>query len=47
MMNFMKMRNFYKNNSERTIDALDVKKVTDSLTHSLKSRDASASKKTT
>ena len=32
------------NNSERPVDALAVKKVTDWLTHSLKSRDASASK---
>ena len=32
-------------NSERPVDALAVKKVTDWLTHNLKSRDASASKK--
>ena len=34
-----------KNNSERPVDALDVKKMNDWLTHNLKSRDASASKK--
>ena len=34
----------FLNNSERPVDALAVKKVTDSLTHNLKSRDASASK---
>ena len=32
------------NNSERPVDALAVKKVNDSLTDNLKSRDASASK---
>ena len=34
----------YINNSERSVDALAVKKVDDSLTDNLKSRDASASK---
>ena len=34
-----------KNNSERPIDALAIKKVTHSLTDNFKSRDASASKK--
>ena len=34
-----------KNNSERPVDALDVNKMNDWLTHNLKSRDASASKK--
>ena len=34
----------YQNNSERSVDALAVKKVTDSLTDNLKSRDTSASK---
>ena len=34
-----------KNNSERPVDALAVKNVNYSLTHSLKSRDANASKK--
>ena len=33
------------NNSERPVDALAVKNINDSLTHNLKSRDASASKK--
>ena len=32
------------NNSERPVDALAIKKVTDSLSDNLKSRDASASK---
>ena len=36
----------YKNNSERPVDALAVKKVNHWLTDNLKSRDASASKKT-
>ena len=36
----------FKNKSKRPVDALAVKKVSDWLTHSLKSRDASASKKT-
>ena len=35
---------FVANNSERPVDALAVKKMNDWLTHSLKSRDASASK---
>ena len=34
-----------KNNSERPVDALAVKNVNYSLTHSLKSRDASVSNK--
>ena len=34
-----------KNSSERPVDALAIKKVNDSLTDNLKSRDASASKK--
>ena len=33
-----------KNSSERPVDALAIKKVNDSLTDNLKSRDASASK---
>ena len=36
---------FDKKNSERPVDALAVKNINDSLTHNLKSRDASASKK--
>ena len=35
-----------QNNSERPVDALDVKTVNHSLTDNLKSRDASASKNT-
>ena len=38
-------RQMWKNNSERPVDALAVKKMNDWLTHNLKSRDASASKK--
>ena len=36
---------FCPNNSEKPVDALAVKKVTDSVSDNLKSRDASASKK--
>ena len=36
---------YQQNNSERPVDALAIKKVTDSLSDNLKSRDASASKR--